>query len=46
MKSVGTVHSLDRVNRRVHLERLGQRRCTRSSNRVVVQAEVEAVTVE
>jgi hypothetical protein len=39
MKSVGTVHSLNRVNRLVHLERLGQRRCTRSSNRVVAQAE-------
>jgi hypothetical protein len=39
MKSVGTVHSLDRVNRRVDLEGLGQRRCARISNRVVAQAE-------
>jgi hypothetical protein len=46
MKSVGTVHSLNRVNRCVHLERLGQRRCALSSNRVQIQAEGAAVTVE
>jgi hypothetical protein len=46
MKSVGAVHSLNRVNRRVHLERLGQRRCARSSNLVLTQAEGEAVTVK
>jgi len=39
MKSVGTVHSLNRVNCRVHLERLGQRRCTRIFDHVVAQAE-------
>jgi hypothetical protein len=39
MKSVGTVHSPNRVNRRVHLERLGQRRCARISNLVQAQAE-------
>jgi hypothetical protein len=39
MKSVGTVHSPNRVNRRVDLEGLGQRRCARCSNRVVAQAE-------
>jgi hypothetical protein len=39
MKSVGIVHSQDRVNRRVHLDSLGQRRCARISNPVVFQAE-------
>jgi hypothetical protein len=43
MKSVGTVHSLDRVNRLVHLERLGQRRCASSSNQVAKQAKGAAV---
>jgi hypothetical protein len=46
MKSVGTVNSLNRVNRLVHLERLGQRRCARISNQVGPQAECAAVTVE
>jgi hypothetical protein len=46
MKSVGTVDSQNRVNRRVHLERLGQRRCARRSNLVRRQAEGAAVTVE
>jgi hypothetical protein len=40
MKSVaGTVHSLNRVNRRVQLECLGQQRCARISNRVAPQTE-------
>jgi hypothetical protein len=43
MKSVGTVHSLDRVNRLVYLERLGQRRCARISNLVASQAQCAAV---
>jgi hypothetical protein len=33
------VHSRNRVNRRVHLERLGQRRCACVSNPVVAQSE-------
>jgi hypothetical protein len=42
MKSVGTVHSLDRVNRLVYLERLGQRRYARSSILLCAQSESAA----